>query len=300
MEPTAAARQPREDRAALGLVMMVVALACFTGVDTTAKWLMLGGLPALQVAFCRYAGHFVGALFAFLPSEGLSAFRSHRPGLQALRAACILGSTLLNFMALRYLPITLTTTVFFASPIVISLLSIPVLGEKVGIRRLVAVLVGFCGVLVVMQPWGHKLDPAIFYSFGALLSASTYFVLTRLVAGQDSNATSQLWTSGLGTISLLPLMPALWVWPEQFSSYVWMIMIGLMAGFGHSVATVAHRFADASLLAPVVYVQLLFATLTGIFLFNTPPNRWTLIGGCIIIASGLYIGWRERAVIRGR
>jgi hypothetical protein len=126
--------QPKEDRTAQGVAMMALAVALFTCIDTSAKWLMIFGLPALQVVFARYVGHLAYALLFYLPQEGLSALRSHSPRLQLFRSLCLMGSTILNFMALSYLPITVTTTIQFAMPIVVTLLAIPMLGETVGIR----------------------------------------------------------------------------------------------------------------------------------------------------------------------
>ncbi|MEL6265129.1 MAG: DMT family transporter, partial [Pseudomonadota bacterium] len=158
---------PREDRTGPGLAIMALAVVCFTMIDTTAKWLILAGLPALQVVFVRYAGHFLLALAMYLPREGWSAFRSASPGKQALRSLFLAGSTMLNFTALQFLPITVTTTIMFAGPIVVTLLAIPMLGERVGIHRISAVCVGFLGVLVVMQPWGVAFEPAMFLSVAA-------------------------------------------------------------------------------------------------------------------------------------
>jgi drug/metabolite transporter (DMT)-like permease len=284
----------REDRPKAGILLMCAAVLCFTSIDSSAKWLILSGFPAMQVVFARYAGHFLGSLMIFLPKEGLSAFRSSNPRLQFLRSLLLLGSTAFNFMALAYLPITLTTTIFFTAPIFVSLLSIPLLGEKVGLRRLTAVTVGFLGVLIVIQPWGAEFHPAIFLSLGAMTCASLYFILTRHLAGSENNSTSQLWSSGLAAMIFLPIAVSDWVMPENIVSYVVLILIGFFGGLGHSLATVAHRLANASILAPIVYLQMLFATIASIILFNTLPTIWTFVGATVIIGSGIYIWARER------
>ena len=284
----------REDRRTLGLGLMAAAVLCFTFIDTSAKWLILAGLPALQVVFARYAGHFLLSLAAFMPSEGPGAFRSRRPWLQFLRSSFLLGSTVLNFAALAYLPLTLTTTIMFAGPIVVSLLSVPILGERIGKRRMAAIVVGFAGVTIAVQPWGAGFHPAIGLSIGALISASLYFVLTRLLAGIESNATSQLWSSGLATLAIAPFAIAQWRWPETAGGYAVLVGIGVFGMIGHSLVTVASRFADASTLAPVVYIQFLFAAVAGIVVFATPPTVWTLLGGAVIVGSGVYIWRRER------
>lgn len=221
-----AAAAPREDRPAAAVLV-------FTLIDTSAKRLITAGLPALQVVFFRYAGAFVTALLFFVPQGGLGVFRSARPGIQALRAAALLGSTVFNFFALRYLPITVTTTLMFAMPVVITVLSIPVLGENVGLRCLLAVGAGFLGVVVIVQPWDATFHWAVFLSIGALLFASCYFVMTRLLAGADNNSTSQLWASGLATLALAPIALDDIEWPTGGLEMFVLLFIGVLGGVGH-------------------------------------------------------------------
>jgi drug/metabolite transporter (DMT)-like permease len=284
---------PREERIVLGLGSMALAVMLFTMIDTSAKWLVLAGLSAMQVAFLRYAMHFVLAIVVFVPREGLSAFRSHSPKLQILRSASLFIGTCLNFMALKYLPITVTTTIMFAGPIVVTLLAIPVLGEKVGRHRIAAVCVGFLGVIVVMQPWGTGFHPAMLLNLGALVGASIYFLMTRKLAGIENNSTAQLWASGLATFCLGPFAFSQWVWPTAAADWVFFVMVGIFGGTAHILATSAHRLADASILAPVIYIQIFSAAFAGIVFFNTYPTVWTLAGGLIIISAGIYIWYRE-------
>lgn len=286
---------PREDRSAFGIVTMCLAVTFFTCIDTSAKWLTLAGIPAMQLVFCRYSVHFLLSLVLYLPREGLGAFHSVRWKIQGLRSLFLLGSTMLNFNALKFLPITLTTSIMFAGPIVVTLLSIPILGERVGLRRMMAVLVGFAGVLVVVHPWGIDFHPAMFLSLGALVCASLYFVLTRMLAGIETTATSQVWSSGLATLCVLPFALSDWVWPQSTLDTSVLFFIGIFGGIGHILATVAHRYADASVLAPVVYLQMVFATLASIFIFATYPTLWTLCGALIIIGAGVYI-WRRESL----
>ena len=285
---------PREDRTAIGLAAMAGAVVFFTMIDTSAKWLVMAGLPALQVVFARYFMHFAMSLVIFLPRDGLNALRSNAPGRQILRSVFLFSSTALNFTALKYLPITVTTTIMFAGPIVVTLLAIPMLGERVGIHRIVAVCVGFLGVVFVMQPWGAGFHPAMFLNIGALCVASLYFVMTRMLAGVESNATSQIWAAGLATVCLIPFAVTNWVWPQTPGAWAFFGLIGIFGGTGHILATSAHRMADASILAPVIYIQIILASVAGIMFFDTWPTVWTLGGGFIIIGAGIYIWHRER------
>lgn len=291
--------QPREEKTAAGVLLMALAVILFTCIDSSAKWLILSGLPALQVVFARYAGHLIYALVWFLPQEGASALRSHSPGKQFLRSLFLMGSTILNFMALSYLPITVTTTIQFSMPIFVTLLAIPILGEKVGVRRIVAICVGFSGVLVVTQPWSAQWHPAMFLSLASVCVAALYFIMTRMLAGIESNATQQIWSSALATAILMPFVLSGWIWPETPLQWAVFCAIGFFGATGHISATTAHRLADASILSPLMYTQVLWAAIAGILIFATWPTVWTLGGGAIIIASGLYI-WRRETMLARR
>ncbi len=290
------APKPREDRTAAGVLTMFCAVVFFTCIDTSAKWLTVAGLPVMQVVFARYFGHFLYAAIIYLPQEGLEAFRSRAPLKQFFRSLFLFGSTVCNFFALQSLPITVTTTIMFAGPIVVTLLAIPILGEKVGLRRVVAVCTGFLGVLVVIQPWGGEFHPAMLFSLAALVIASLYFIMTRMLAGVETNATQQIWSAGLASLVLAPFAWSVWIWPESGMQWLVLGVIGFFGMTGHIFATIAHRWADASILAPVIYSQIFMAALAGIVVFATWPTVWTLGGGLIIIASGLYIWHRERRI----
>lgn len=285
--------KPREKRTTAGVLVMALAVAFFTCIDTSAKWLTIAGFPVFQIVFARYAGHLIYTLALYLPQEGVSMFKSNSPGKQFLRSSFLLTGTFLNFQALKYLPITLTTTIMFAVPIVITLLAAPLLSEKVGIHRVLAVCTGFLGVLVVIQPWGTAFHPAMFFSLAALVSASLYLIMTRMLAGIESNATQQVWASALATIVLSPFAWHIWVWPETSGQWIVLCAIGCFGALGHIAVTTAHRWAEASILAPLIYSQVFWAVLVGIFIFDTYPTVWTLGGGAIVVAAGLYIWQRE-------
>jgi drug/metabolite transporter (DMT)-like permease len=285
---------PREERTAAGLLVMALGAAMFTCIDTSAKWLSAAGLPVLQIAFVRYGGHLVFALALGLAQDGPGVFRSAVPRVQFLRALALMGSTVLNFIALSYLPLTVTTTIMFAGPVVVTLLAIPMLGEKVGPHRIGAVIAGFFGVVVVMQPWGAAFHPAMLLPVLALVSSSFYFILTRRIAGVERNTTGQIWTAGVATLALAPFGLAVWQGPSSGQVWAVMTVIGVFGALGHIFATSAHRLADASILAPVIYIQIVLAAVASFVVFGTWPTVWTLAGGVIIAASGLYIWHRER------
>ncbi len=287
---------PQSPNLSLGFALMFGAFFCFAAMDASAKWLVTAALPTLQVAFVRYLVHFIWAVVIYFPREGLQIMKSRRPGLQLLRATFLFGGTALNFTALKYLPLTVTIAIFFATPLVVCLLSIPVLGEKVGLKRLAAVLMGFIGVLIIVQPWGTGFDPHMFIAIGSMLCASCYFVMTRKMAGVDNNSVSQIYCAGLATLVLLPVVLNLWEWPQSTLNWGLLLLIGSLGMLGHTLLTRAHLHAEASVLAPTVYSQMLYVTFFSWVIFNSPPDLNTICGTFVIISSGFYVWYRERQV----
>ena len=287
----------REDKPTVAVIFMFVAVFLFTLIDSSAKWLILYGLPAVQVIFARYCGAFLVLILLFIPRGGLNQFVSNNPKLQFSRAIALLGGTTFNFLALQFLPITTTIAIFFAMPLVITVLGYFILGEKVGFRRFAAVFVGFLGVLIIIQPWGEDFHWAMILSVAALFCASSYFILTRLLAGQDNNSTSQLWSSGVATFAIAPFALQSWHWPQTNMGFCVLVIIGVFGAISHILATRAHLLANASTLAPTMYAQVIYATAIGYFVFDTLPSGWTGLGTIIIIGSGLFI-WRRENTFR--
>lgn len=291
---------PVEDRALAGIGLVLGAYLAFTGIDTCAKWLVLHGLPTPEVAFVRYAVHLAIVLaIGFATAERIWVTTSL--GALSLRATVLLGSTLLNFVAVFYLPLTITSALMFSAPLWICLLSIPLLGEEVGWRRWAAMLVGFSGILIVARPWTGELHWAVFLSLGAALCASVYAILTRRLAGRDSTNTQQFYAGLIATVGMAPLALLDWAWPTELASWAALALIGVFGWGGHQLLTIAHRYAPASTLAPFSYAQIVYMTASSWVIFAQPPDRWVIVGAAVVAGSGLYIWLRERALVaRGR
>ncbi|WP_421850327.1 DMT family transporter [Oricola sp.] len=279
----------------LGIGLMLLAAGMSTGLSASAKWLLSEiAMPVVQVVALRYLVHFLFTATVFLPRHGFEILRSRAPVQLLLRSVFLVLATVLNFLALKSLPLTLTTAIMFAIPIAITLLSVPILGERIGIHRIAAVLAGFAGVLVIVQPGSATFQPAVFLSVGAVIAASLYYVMTRKLAGVDRNASIQLWSSGLAALCFLPFSFLTWTWPETATGYVILVSMGLFGAFSHIASTEAHRLAEASLLAPFGYAQIITATIVGVLVFEEIPIPTTYIGCAIVVLSGIYIWWRER------
>ena len=277
-----------------GYSLMLLAFLCFAAMDTSAKWLVSTALPALQVVWLRYLVHFICTVVVYVPRHGWQIGRSNKPGLQTMRALFLLGATAFNFTALQFLPLTTTIAIFFVVPLSVCLLSIPILGEKVGIKRLIAVLVGFMGVLIIVEPWSQRFNPYALLAITAMLCASGYFVMSRVIAGVDSNATVQFFVSGVATMLVAPFALYVWQWPADLKTWLLAVLIGSLGMLGHSVLTRAHQLAEASVLAPTVYSQAIYISIFSWLVFDESPNPQTVLGTLIIVGSGLFIWSRER------
>jgi drug/metabolite transporter (DMT)-like permease len=288
--------RPTEDRRLLGIALVLCGYFSFTVIDSCAKWLsQYSGLPTSEVVFVRYAGQFVLVAALFLPTRGRDLLATRRPWLEIARGLALMASTITNFIAILFLPLTVTGSISFTMPLILCALSIPLLGETVGWRRWLAIAVGFVGVLIIVQPGTAAFHPAVFLSLLTALFSALYMLLTRKLAGVDAVTTQQFYSGLVATVCLVPWVVAGgWVWPNDVPGWFCFAMIGAAALIGHQVITTAHRFAPASVLAPFGYLQIIYMTASSWLIFNQPPTVWIYLGAPLVIASGLYIWLRER------
>jgi drug/metabolite transporter (DMT)-like permease len=289
---------PIEDRRLTGIAMMMLACLLFTGIDTCAKWLVLAGVPPMTVVFVRYFVHMFMVAALFLPSQGGRMFSTKKPGLEIARGLALLIGTILNFTAVKYLPLTLTSAIMFTIPLWVCALSIPLLGEHVGWRRWIAIIVGFCGALITTQFWNANFHWAVMLSMGTALSASAYAILTRKLAGVDSTSTQQFYAASIASVGMLPVAALDWQWPVGGIDWLAFALIGVFGFTGHQLLTTAHRYAPASTLAPFMYAQMFYMTLSSWLIFHQPPDVWVLTGASLVLCSGLYIWLREKRLAK--
>lgn len=287
---------PPAEHRLLGIALALAAYLMFAGIDSSAKWLGLVGISAVQIVFIRYAIHLAMVAAIHLPRHGRNLVRTGSMKLQLLRAATLLGSTVGNFLALQYLPLTVTGAIAFTVPLMICALSVPMLGETVGWRRWSAIGIGFLGVLVIVRPGTDAFHPAALLSLGAALSTAFYMLFTRRVSGLDSAATSQFYVAVFATVSLLPLVLFHWSWPTTPDGWFAFFAVGIFGFAGHQLITMAAGLAPASVLAPFAYFQIIFLSAASWLVFNQPPDIWLYLGAPIVIGSGLYIWLRERSL----
>ena len=282
---------------AIGL--MCFAWGLFACLDTTAKYLgSATDLPAAQVVWVRFLGQFL-AMMAVLGLIAVpSLLRTQKLKVQIARSFLLLGSTTFNFLALKYLRLDQTTTVGFLTPLTVALLAGPMLGEWIGWRRAVAILVGFSGILVAIRPGLTEVHPAFLLSFAGMLCYAVFSIVTRFLAAFDRAEVTLFYSLMAGTVIVAPFALANSVWPAD--TFIWMLLLsmGVYGGLGHYLFILAHRHAPASIIAPFLYISLLTHSTAGYLVFGHIPDRWTLAGAAIVIASGLYLLQRERVTSR--
>jgi drug/metabolite transporter (DMT)-like permease len=278
-----------------GILLMLVTMCLFVAADATAK-VLTRTYPVIEVTWGRFLFHLL-LLLPVLAMRGGAVFRTSRLRLQLTRSILQVGSTVIYFAAIAILPLATAATIAFAQPLLVTILSVPLLGEKVGPRRWAAVVVGFIGVLIVIRPAGIVQWAAMLPLATAACSA-LYSLATRRVARADPVQVSLFYTAAGGFALASLAVPFVWQAPN-LTGWLLMALTGALAGTGHYCIIHAFQRAPASVLAPFTYTQLLWATGLGYLLFGDLPDGWTVLGGLVIVGSGLYVFYRE-SVLRRR
>ena len=283
------------DKPLFGIAWMLATMFWFVTLDSTAKYLMQS-YPVVQVIWARFFFHLV--FVAILMGRQLPLqIRSQWPSQQYLRSFFMFATTILFFIGIHILPLTTAATIMFLSPILVTMLSIPLLGEKVGPRRWIGIAIGFTGALVVMRPGSDSLQLSVLVVLAAAFTHALYQVFTRKLRSQDSPMTSLFYTAAFGATVSSGIAPFYW---QPVAAFDWLLFLfaGIAGGIGHLCLIRAFRSAPASVVAPFSYSSLLWATLFGFVLFGDLPDGWTLAGAALIIGSGLYIFHREHRLER--
>lgn len=283
---------------AVAAILMCIAVTLFACLDTSAKYLItVYHLPAEQVTWVRFAGQFIG-LALLVPLFGNislpNMFRSKIIRLQLVRSVLMAATTFFNFLALKTLRLDQTVTIFFLAPLMVALAAGPLLGEWVGWRRLVAILIGFIGIVIAVRPGTVPISSGMVFAFLAVAAYVFFILLTRHIRGIDPPLVTLFYSMFAGVFIGLPIAVPVWVTPPDGLSLVLCLGLGMFGGIGHYLFILAHDRAPASAAAPFIYAQLIGMIVLGYFVFADLPDRWTLIGSAVVIASGLYLFHRER------
>lgn len=287
---------PHRRLEAIGL--MALATICFAGLDSTAKYLVgIKGVPVPEVTWFRFAGHMVFTALVLWPLAFKPSLRSKKPLVQLLRSGLMVVTTGFNFVALRYLQLDQTVTIFFLTPLLVAALAGPLLGEWVGWHRMLAIVAGFLGVLLVMHPGFGTVHWAMLLVLVATFGYALYNLATRYLAAFDPPEVTQTFTPLVGCVALAPFALSAWQWPHDVKTSLLLSSLGFWGGLGHWLLILGHRIAPASALAPFIYLGLIWMSAIGFLVFGDVPTLWTLSGAAVVILSGLYLFARERKLM---
>jgi len=274
------------------ILLLLGALTLLPIMDGCAK-LLSETLSVYEITWARYFFHWVILLPILFARYSWRTFTPAKMTMQLARSTILLLGTTLFFFGLSYMPVADTLALFFISPLVATLLSALLLKEKVGPRRLGAVIVGFIGALIILRPGiGVFRWPALF-SLGSGLCYGFYAIATRKLAGTAPPLVTAGFTALVGAVVMSLSAPLYWVTPSLFQLAI-MVLIGLIAAVGHYLVILSYERAQASLLAPFAYYEIVMAVVVGYVMFGDLPDPWTWVGIAVLAASGIYISLRER------
>jgi drug/metabolite transporter (DMT)-like permease len=277
-----------------GILLIVCAVFLFACMDTTTKHLTATYNVPLVIAV-RYVGNLLVVLAIFAPRHGRQLFVTRRTGLVMVRAGCLAAASLFAGLALQRMPVAETMSIVFLAPLGVVLLARPILGERIGIVGWLAAVAGFLGVLLIVRP-GSGLDAwGVLFAVLCAVVTVAYYLLSRILARSESTMAMLFYTTLAGALVFSAMLP--WSWggpaPSTLDTVLFAAM-GLLAGIGHWLFTAAHRFAPASTLAPVNYLQLVWGGILGWLVFAHVPDALTLAGMAVITAAGVTNALRAR------
>ncbi|HSS70143.1 MAG TPA: DMT family transporter [Casimicrobiaceae bacterium] len=281
------------------ILLFLLAGLCLSSLDATAKYLVRDH-DLFLVVWARYAGQMLVVTPFAWQRGGPGFWRTQRLGMQLLRSAFLLVATFCFFGGLRYLPLAEASAIIFLTPVLVVVLSGPLLGERPDRTRWIAVITGFVGIMILVRPGSAIFHPAALLLVVAAVCNALFFVITRKLV--DENAYATLFYSALvGTVGLSLALP----WEVGDSTAGWrealmLVLLGLLAGLGHWFVIGAYRLAPASLLTPLAYLQIIWATSYGYLIFGQLPDRWSALGMAIVVGSGLWLALQERRPSSGR
>jgi drug/metabolite transporter (DMT)-like permease len=281
-------------RPLIGVLLMFAAFTCLPIIDSIAK-VLLGFYPVLQVVWARVFFHLAVMVPVLLLCVDRRRWWPRQPKLQLLRSCFMFLTTVLFFSALSTMPLVDAIALVFIAPLVVTALSPLLLGERVGPRRWAAVVVGFAGAMMVVRPEFDHVPWEALYALGAGTCFGLLLITTRKLSGGDDPLVTLTFTALIGGVVTTVALPTVWVTPTAYHLFL-MVATGFIAAGGHLMVIKAMYHADASLLAPITYQELVITTGLGYVLFGDFPEPWTWAGIAVIVSSSLYITIRERHI----
>ena len=276
------------------IVFNLLAWVMLPVMDGFAKYLSTD-LPVLQITWARYFFTVVFTLPVMFFFYNKQLVWTDKPKLQFVRGVILLCANICFFYSISVISLAKALTLAFIAPLIVTAFSSILLGEKVGVRRWTAVIIGFIGSLVVIRPGFVELNLASFAALGTGVMYGFYLIITRKLSTSDNPLLTLLLTGLVGAAIISCVVPFIWVKPT-INQWSMMAGIGVFACIGHLFLILSLKYADASKLAPFSYFEIITNIIIGYFFFNNFPDNWTFLGLFIIVISGVYISRREIAI----
>lgn len=282
---------------AVGLMCLAVTL--FACLDTTAKFLgSHRGVPTAEIVWVRFLGQALMMAALLGPANIPKLLRTKRLPLQLARSTLMVATTVCNFIAVQYLRLDQTISITFLAPLLVAALAGPMLGEYVGKKRALAIVVGFFGILIVVRPGFGEFHPAFLVALMSMLAYTLFMIVTRKLSDIDPPLVTLFYSLLVGVFAGAAFAIPQWVWPSTAFEWLLLSALGAFGGFGHYLLIHAYRLAPASSVSPFLYFQLLSMAGLGFLVFGDVPDRWSMIGSAVVVLSGLYLVHRERVAHR--
>ena len=280
----------------LGILLMIITTIVFASQDGLSKYLATE-YNVYMVVMIRY--WFFAAFVISMSSRRTGGIKlvvkTKSPILQIFRSLILVAEMCITILAFTLLGLAETHAIFASYPLIIAMLSGPILGEYVGWRRWLAICVGFIGILIILNPGNGIFSPFALVPLAGAILFAIYGLLTRFVGQYDDSSTSFYWTGVVGSIAMTVIGLNFW---DPVSRSDWSVMLLLSASgvVGHYLLIKCYEVAEASAIQPFAYLQLIWASMIGIIIFGEQITTNVLIGACIIVGAGLFTLWRERKV----
>ena len=281
-----------------GALLILTGVFLFACMDTTIKYLT-AFYPAPLVVAVRYIVHFLLMVVLLAPSQGRKLIQTQRTGLVLVRAACLAAGSLAFALALKRMPVAEASAILFVAPLLVLLVAGTFLREKVGSFGWIAAITGFAGMLLIARPGGGLDAIGVVLALCAAATTATYQLLSRVLASTESTIAMLFYTAIVGAICFGAVLPWFWTGPAPTPLQLLLFLtIGALGGLGHFVFTAAHRHAPASALAPLQYVQLLWAGLLGWAVFGHVPEGLSILGMIVVAVAGTLVALKSQLAAR--
>jgi drug/metabolite transporter (DMT)-like permease len=291
-QPAPAPEPGAPNRTLVGILLMCTAGTLLPVMNGLVQ-VLSARYPSEQIVWARTASHLVFILALFGPRLGVAVVRTTRLPWQLGRTMVHLGSMLMFFNGVKHMELAKAASISFTAPFIVALLAWPVLGERMSLSRLMAVSVGFLGVLVVIRPGSGVFQWASLLILGSAACYALYQIFTRRVAGHDPPETSAVYSALGPTLVMSMVVPFFWRTPPTWTDAGLLFSLGILGGLAHYLVARALMYAQASVLAPFMYWQMVGSVIVGYIISGLLPDASTWLGAAIIMCAGLYIAWRE-------